>query len=140
MTNIDHLYNSAATQKVFDKNYFADKKLHFKIIERGTILPHKHMYINGQWTWGFGGIVDSKNNFVKSSFVGENSDEAAYTPTEEVQHNPATVIYLGLLYPVWGHVITDNIRRLWFFRSEVFKTYFKNCSIVYIPWGEGVFS
>ena len=60
---------------------------------------------------------------------------AAYTPTENVQYLPWTVVYLGMLYPVWGHAITDNIRRLWFFKSEVFKDYFKKCPIVYIPWG-----
>ncbi len=48
MTNIDHLYNKDAAQKFFGKNYFVDKKLHFQITERGTILPHKHLYINGQ--------------------------------------------------------------------------------------------
>lgn len=138
MTNLDYLYNKDATKGIFDKNRFIDKKLHFRIIEHGTVIPHKHMYVNGQWTWGFGGIVDSKNNFVKGSAVGEGGG-AVYTPTEEIKHNPATVIYIGLFYPVWGHVITDNIRLIWFLTSEVFKNYFKNCPIVYNPWG-GVFS
>lgn len=137
MNNLDYLYNKNAAQEFFDKDYFVDKKLHFKIIERGTVLPHKHMYINGKWTWGFGGIVDSKNNFVKDSFVKDTVGEA-YTPNEEVQQYPATVIYLGLFYNVWGHIITDNIRRLWFLKSEVFNKYFNNCPIVYVSWG-GVF-
>ena len=137
MTNIEYLYNKDDAQKIFAKNYFVDKKLHFQIIERGTILPHKHMYVNGQWTWGFGGIVDSKNKFVKSSFVGNDGGEA-YTPTEEIRYSPATVIYLGLFYPVWGHVLTDDIRCLWFLKSDVFNRYFKNCLLVYGEWG-GVF-
>ena len=140
VTNLDYLYNkAAAAQDVFNKNRFIDKKLHFWIIEHGTILPHKHMYVNGQWTWGFGGIVDNKNNFVKGSFTYENGG-AVYTPTEEIKHNPATVVYIGLFYPVWGHVITDNIRLIWFLTSEVFKNYFKDCPIVYNPWGGGIFS
>lgn len=49
-------------------------------------------------------------------------------------HSSETVIYLGYFFPVWGHVITDNIRRLWFLKSEPFKKEFKNCSLVYIPW------
>ena len=48
VTNLDYLYNkAAAAQDVFNKNRFIDKKLHFRIIEHGTILPHKHMYVNG---------------------------------------------------------------------------------------------
>ena len=139
MTNIDYLYNKDAAKDVFNKNYFVDKKLHFQIIERGTILPHKHMYVNGQWTWGFGGIVDNKNNYISSSFTMSGGG-AAYTPTEEIQHSAETVVYLGLFFPVWGHAIGDNIRRLWFLKSRVFKGYFKNCKLVYIPWGGGVFS
>ena len=134
MTNIDYLYNKDAVKNVFDKNYFIDRALHFKMIESGTILPDKVMYVNGQWTWGFGGIVDNRNEFIPSSFVAEGSG-GAYTPREEIARSPATVIYMGLFYPVWGHAITDNIRRMWFLKSEIFKTYFKNCPIVYIPWG-----
>lgn len=136
MTNLDYLYNPDAAKDLVGKNHFVDKKLHFRIIGRGTILPHKHIYINGNWTWGFGGIVDRRGEFVKSSFV-RYGDGAAYTPTEDIKHSSATVIYLGLFYPVWGHAITDNVRRLWFLKSEVFNRYFKNCSLVYAPWGGG---
>lgn len=136
MTNLDYLYNKDVAQKFFGKNHLVDKKLHFKIIERGTILPHKHVYVNGNWTWGFGGLVDRRGEFVKSSFVHDGTG-AAYTPTEDVQQSPATVIYLGLFYPVWGHCLTDNLRRLWFLKSDVFKSYFKNCPLVYVPWGGG---
>ena len=134
MTNFDYLYNKDAAKDSFGKNHFVDKKLHFKIIERGTILPHKNIYVNGLWTWGFGGIVDSRNEFIKSSFVA-NGAGAAYTPVESVKYSPATVVYLGLFFHVWGHCITDNIRRLWFLKSDIFKTYFKNCPLVYIQWG-----
>lgn len=134
MTNLDYLYNKDASQKFFSKNYFVDRKLHFQIIDHGTILPHKHLYINGKWTWGFGGIVDRHNEFVKSSFVNCGAGDA-YTPTEDIKNDSATVIYLGLFFHVWGHAITDNIRRLWFLKSEAFKRYFKDCRLVYVPWG-----
>ena len=39
-----------------------------------------------------------------------------------------------MFYNVWGHIITDNIRRLWFLKSEDFNREFKGCPIVYIPW------
>lgn len=136
MTNLDYLYNPAAAKDLVGKNPFIDKKLHFRIIERGTILPHKHLYVNGKWTYGFGGIVDRRGEFIKSSFV-RYGDGDAYTPTEDVKHDSATVIYLGLFYPVWGHAITDNIRRLWFLKSEVFNRYFKDCRLVYLPWRGG---
>lgn len=132
MTNLDYLYNADAVQNFFGKDHFIDRRLHFRIVERGTILPHKHLYVNGQWTWGFGGIVDHRGEFIKESFVHYGVGDA-YTPTEDVQRSGATVVYVGLFYPVWGHAITDNLRRLWFLRSETFRTYFKDCPLVYIP-------
>ena len=138
MTNLDYLYNKDAAPDIFNQNHLADDKLHFKIIERGKILPHKNLYVNGGWTWGFGGVVNARNEFVENTFVHKGAG-GAYTPTENFQYVPATAVYLGLFYPVWGHCITDNIRRLWFLKTDIFKTYFKNCQLVYIPWA-GQFS
>ena len=136
MTNLDYLYKADTAKKFFGKNHHVDKKLHFRIIEHGTVLPHKHIFINKRWTWGFGGIVDGNGNFVKESFVHYGVG-GAYTPTKEIQHSSATVVYLGLFYPVWGHCITDNIRRMWFLTSDVFKKYFGSCAQIYIPWQGG---
>ena len=136
MTNLDYLCDKAAAAKHFGKNHCVDKKLHFRIFDDATVLPHKHLYVNGRWTWGFGGLVDSRNEFVKSSFVANDRGDA-YTPTEEIQHSGATVVYLGLFYPVWGHCITDNLRLLWFLTSDTFKRYFKDCAQIYIPWSNG---
>lgn len=38
-----------------------------------------------------------------------------------------------MFYPVWGHCITDNIRRTWFLNSEIGRE-FRDCPIVYIPY------
>ena len=140
MTNLDYLYDKDAAKEYFGKDYFVDKKLNFRIIERGTVLPHKHMHVNGKWTWGFGGLVDSKGEFVKTSFVRYGAG-AAYTSTDTVQYIPRVAVYLGVFLSNWGHNITDNFRRLWFLAGEVFKTYFKDCPIVYVPWeGLGSFA
>ena len=44
------------------------------------------------------------------------------------------MIYLGVSCQIWGHAITDNLRRLWFLKSDAFKSEFKNCPLVYIEW------
>lgn len=58
-------------------------------------------------------------------------------PQESIKHSSDVVIYIGLFYRLWGHVITDNLRRLWFLKSDEFKSNFKNCPIVYVPFDEG---
>lgn len=37
------------------------------------------------------------------------------------------------MYNIWGHIITDDIRRVWFLKSEHFKQ-FKDYPMVYVPW------
>lgn len=83
MVNSNYLYNPAID--VFgknyspDKNYFLDKKLGFQVIEHGTILPHKDIWVNGNWTWGKGGIVDENGEYIKSSHVHYGAG-LSYTP------------------------------------------------------------
>ena len=56
-------------------------------------------------------------------------------PPESIQHSSETVVYFGVAFYCWGHVITDNIRRVWFLKSDYFKNQFRNCPIVYLPFG-----
>ena len=134
MVNLDYLYNPDAAKAYFGKNYFVDKKLGFQVIEKGMILPHKDVWVNGKWTLGKGGIVNSNGEFINDSFIHPQISGAYTPPPESIQHSNQTVIYLGLWFPVWGHIITDDIRFLWFLKSDAFKSEFKNCPIVYVPW------
>ncbi len=133
MINCDGLYNRENYEKVDGVNYFSDRKLHFRIIENGTILPHKQL----PDTVGFGGIVDGRGNFIEESFIHPEAGHA-YTPAEKIEQSPLTVIYLGMLVQIWGHCLTDNIKRVWFLKSDVYKKYFKNYPIVYVPMWAGI--
>ena len=133
MTNIDYLYNLDAAKNFFDKNRFVDKQLNFRIIKRGTIVPYVSVVENGRRIWEFGGVVDGDGRFIKRS-VGKFGADDLYTPHEKVRCVPATVIYLGLFYPVWGHFITEGLRYFWFLTGEIFRRNFKDCKLVYIPY------
>ena len=92
MVNFDYLYNKDFYGDKLYTNCLYDKKLHFKIIQNGTVLPYKPPIST---PWGFGGIIDAKRNFIEGSF-SNNEGCGAYTPTEEVKFVPASVIYLGM--------------------------------------------
>ena len=64
----------------------------------------------------------------------EPEQTKAIPPPNVIQHSSETVVYLGYFYPVWGHVITDDISHLWFLKSEEFQTQFKDFPLVYISW------
>lgn len=115
------------------KNHFVNKKLSFSIIENGMILPHKRG-IPGHEFWGGAGIVNSKGEYISNSFIHAGWGTLYTPPLESIQYRSETVIYLGMFYPVWGHVLTDNIRRMWFLKSDIFKKELKNCPLVYVSW------
>ena len=137
VTNLDYLYNPNAAKKFFDKNYFIDKPLSFSVIENGTILPHKSVIIPGKKHFGLGGIVDGNGKYIKGSSLHYGVGGAYTPPQESIQRKSETVIYLGMFYRIWGHDLTDNIRRVWFLQSETFKHDFKDCPLVYIPYEDG---
>lgn len=133
MTNLDYLCNPSAAKKHFDRNCFVDKQLGFKVVERGAIVPFVPVVENGRRILEFGGVVDGNGRFIQSS-VGRFGANDLYTPTEKIDYVPATVIYLGLFYPIWGHFITEGLRYFWFLSSETFKRSFKDCPLVYVPY------
>ena len=132
MTNIDYLYNSDAARATFDKNYFVYKNLGLRIIERGMIVPYVLVRNDDKRVWEFGGVVDGNGKFIKSS-VGKFGAETVYTPQVDVPYVPATVIYCGLFYPIWGHFVTEGLRYFWAFGNGVFGKYFGDCKLAYIP-------
>ena len=133
MINYDGLYNKNFFGDKLNETHFYDKKLHFQIIKDGTILPH--VDVEGVPV-GFGGIVDGKGNFVRRSPVHVGISDA-YTPNEEVLESPLSVIYIGMLFHVWGHSLTDNLKRIWFLKSKTYKKFFSRLPIVYTPMEGG---
>ena len=135
MTNLYYLYNKDANKNYFDLNRFSDKPLGFKVIEGGTIVPNKRGRKYPGW-WGTGGIFDSQGTFVEDSFQTDLPREYLKLPAKIIKR-PKTAIYLGVFTPAWGHSLTINLQRLWFLQSDAFKSEFKNCRLVYLPWGIG---
>lgn len=132
MTNLDYLYKPDAAQRFFNFSRFVDKKLGFQVIEHGMILPYKKFNDKGEHGQaGWGGIVDAEGKFIKESHIHTGTGGAYDFPSESLQHSSETAIYLGIFFQIWGHVITDDLRRIWFLKSELMNQ-FKSCPLVYI--------
>ena len=135
MVNYDGLYNKNFFGDKLNQNYFSDKNLYFQIIENGIITPFNYFMINNKKV-GFGGIIDGEGNFVQSSFIHGGMGDA-HRP-EKFTTCSETVIYLGMLIHVWGHCLTDNIKRIWFLKSDFYKEHFHHCKLVYVPMYDGI--
>ena len=114
----------------FDQNIITQKKT----LNTGTVWPERggHLMPPVRVETGV-----SDNKFVERSSIHMGVG-GAYTPTENVAQSPASVIYLGMLMQIWGHCLTDNVKRLWFLQSDAYRHYFKDYPVVYTPmWGGG---
>ena len=137
MVNYDGLYN---------KNYFGDnlkignylsrKELYVEVIEDGVILPHLN-YISPETPSGLGGIIDSEGNFIAESYLNSQTKNI-YKVNRDITYKDETVIYFGMLVNIWGHCLTDNIKRLWFFFSELYDKEFKKVPILYNHMWHGI--
>ena len=133
MINYDGLYKKDYYGEKLSENHFSEKNLGFQVIKDGIILPYKPL----EDTVGLGGIVDADGKFIERSFIHMGVGNS-YAPEKKVKYCPKTVIYLGMLVHVWGHCLTDNLKRVWFLKSNFFKENFKNCQIVYVKAGDGI--
>ena len=135
MVNYDYLYNKNFFESVMHKDSFCPKKLHFKIIDNGTILPYKKFNGIDKLSWGGGGIINENGEFFEGSTVFRGST-SAYTPTEEIEYIDSAAVYVGTIHYIWGHALTDGLKLMWFLNSGEYKKNFDKCSIVYTMWGD----
>lgn len=101
----------------------------YKKYDYATVLPHKELP-NGKVG---GGVVTREGKYLGNTSLHNLIGEAySFEETDIVKEE--TVIFLGLFSDIWGHCITDNIRRVWFLNSKEYKNRYKDCKLVYIPW------
>ena len=119
MINTDYLHknNKIKFQKYLSKNHFRKEQLNVKSYPNARVLPYK--YEDGTFK---GGVVDSSGCFVKESRFNCQHGASYRTSQKDMAfvHRPAVFI-AGLVFPAWGHLLTDDLKHLWWFLSDDFK-------------------
>lgn len=132
MQNFDYLYDKSFFSDVCQVEHFVKKQLSYKSYDNAYIMP-----ANGLNS----GIYTSDKQFIDASSIHnglanplpENEVSASYFSDE-------TVVYIGFLYEIWGHVLTDDIKRFWFLKTDILLKEFEECKLVYIQPFDGTIS
>lgn len=104
---------TSSFRKDYTQSTFSNKKLSYKIYNNCFILPNK----DGKSIYG--GIVDNTGQFVNNSGLHEGLGQKYDFNKECVSSIFDTpIIYIGFIVPIWGHVITDGLAKIWFLFSE----------------------
>ena len=99
-------------RKITEHHHLLDNPLVCKHYDNAYILPHRHFNA---------GVVDSACNGVSGTQACERYKVGYPFDTPSVVVCDCDVIYMGYLKSVFGHCITDNIKRIWFLYTAEFE-------------------
>lgn len=133
--NIDYINqkNNSRLEKLVNQSWLLDKPLGYSIYDHAYIVPadmsNPHFH-RGVLT-SYGEIVD--NSLL---FEGFEPDWANSVELSKAIYRNETVIYLGWLEPVWGHILTDCLKKLWFVQTVACKDLLSKGAkfVAIIPW------
>ncbi len=128
MRNTENLFNENTYKKCLNMKHFSDKKLSFSIYKNATVLPYKKIEPAAVG----GGVVTNKGEYLENTAL-HTKNGVGYDVLYKKESSDK-IIYLGMFAGVWGHCITDNLRRLWFLKSKYYKENFINYKLVYIAF------
>lgn len=93
----------------------SNKKLQAKYYDNAIVLESKG-WIGCKL---LGGVQDCNGNFIiNTSYCVSNTLTCNYEISINDIKKDKIAIFIGYLYPVWGHVISDALAKLWFLRTE----------------------
>lgn len=123
---------------LFSKNFVNSSSLTIKTINNGFILP---LIKDGISSTLKGGVIDSNKNFMGGCL--RHTEKKNYQPACEEPYlfdeNDAIeceekVIFGGVLYTHFGHLLIDSFSRLWFVIKN--KTVLNDHKIVFVSYGK----
>ena len=129
MVNAEFLYDKDYFNSYFGASHVVDKQLSYQRIENGYILPHQPM-----GSQNAGGVLTQNKEYIEETALHTKSGAAYTFEQKQVTKKKETVVYIGMFVGIWGHCITDNIRRIWFLKTEEYQNVFAGCKLVYVPF------
>lgn len=105
------------------KSYKKDTKLDRQYFTDAIIMPSQ----KNNTGWKEGGVFTSEGQFILSSSLnGMLPSSVADVNSYTIKHSNNTIIFVGTFYSLWGHAITDSIKKIWFLFTEEGRLLLKN--------------
>ncbi|MBE5790338.1 MAG: glycosyltransferase family 61 protein [Clostridiales bacterium] len=127
MINFGYLYNVESYQNILGMEHKVDRNLSWNILENATLLPFAYIPDNLG-----GGIIDERGEYIDGSGLHKGLGTGYDISGMKIHKDEGEVVFLGLWACIWGHDITDNIRRLWVLYNDEFMEKYGHHRFVYI--------
>lgn len=118
--------------------FFSERRLSATEYRDCHVLPVRS--VPGDWRV-YGGVVEAGGTFVDSSSIEEGVGAAYDFDPATAEALDGTAIYVGMLMENgWGHVITDDMKKLWFLHTDEGRRLLREgAQVVYTPrFGHGL--
>ena len=132
MRNYDHLYNRTYYGETLTEDHRKERDLRWRVLPDAVVLPHKEL----QDAPG-GGLLDDRGAYVDGSGLHRGMGRGYGVSPGEIDEYEEDVVFLGAWAGIWGHCLTDNIRRLWVLNDGEFMDRYGHLRFVYVPMFEG---
>lgn len=118
MVNTNFRYESSVHEKLLDFKYFCNKRCGYNIYKDMYIIP---IMENGK----SGGLYTREGNLISETSTNKDFDCETVTleDIESYDNIASPCIYLGVYEKVWGHFITDCLKKIWFLKSKYYSEY-----------------
>lgn len=122
--NLDYIDPALARQTEFEASfaYFSDRRLSVTAYDAALVLPGCPQG---------GGVIDAGGRLVACSVVQNGWPKGGLYAFDRKEVVDEEVVYLGMFYSCWGHVITDNLKHLWFRTSPEVDARLRRLKFVY---------
>lgn len=97
------------------KSYKKEDGLHRQYFKNAIVIPSD----NNNSKFKEGGVFTSNAQFILSSSLnGVLPSSVVNVNYSNLKQSDDTIIFIGTFYSLWGHAITDSIKKLWFLFTE----------------------
>ena len=103
-----------------EKSHFLNTNLSYRVFHNSYVAP----FVG--WEKSIGCLIDSDGKSIKDSECLEWKEIADFYDLQNAVRESKTVIYLGFILSVFGHAFTDNIRKIWFIKTDYCQNLLKD--------------
>ena len=129
MINYDFLYDRSHYKNDINIDHLVETELSWTTYDEAIVQPFKRGYSDVT-----GGLLDKAGNYIDGSGLHKGMGFKYEYDETAVEYRDETAILLGVWPDIWGHWLTDNIRRLWVLKNKEFMARYGHLKFIYIPY------
>jgi len=108
------------TSKLFNENSVLVGELSSPIYTGAVVLPLISSINTNNELTDLGGVNDADGQFINGTNI-QTDTEIGYSYKDAIYRNE-DVTFIGCLSPIYGHMITDSISKLWYLNTDEYKS------------------